>query len=291
MNVSCEIIRDLLPLYAENMESKASQQLVQEHLAHCASCTAELQSMKTQLAAPQCELKPLEHIRRDIRKKRTWTVIFAVSVAAILLLSVFSYLASPEYFSGASDVYDVVEYGEQEVLLAFDSRVTGYRATRYRDPDGHVCVGIMAWTTRLDRLAHAASPVCHVPEDADLVYFCAPDEEDRLVWSRVTTDYAGVQSLPTLAIGYWFLICAALALLLGVSAAVLHRHRKLADVLAKLCGVPLSYLGACVCIQGLSTMSFEPLQDVLWIAVTMIFWYAALLSGAQLFRIFRKSRR
>lgn len=42
MKHNCEIVRDLLPLYAEQIASPASTALVEEHLAECPACRAEL---------------------------------------------------------------------------------------------------------------------------------------------------------------------------------------------------------------------------------------------------------
>ena len=45
MKLDCEVIRDLLPLYAEHMASPASTALVEEHLQECEACRAELEQM------------------------------------------------------------------------------------------------------------------------------------------------------------------------------------------------------------------------------------------------------
>lgn len=45
MNISCEIIKDLLPLYHDGVCSKESRAAVEEHLSHCESCKAELKAM------------------------------------------------------------------------------------------------------------------------------------------------------------------------------------------------------------------------------------------------------
>lgn len=45
MNISCEIIKDLLPLYHDGVCSKESKVMVEEHLACCESCSTELKAM------------------------------------------------------------------------------------------------------------------------------------------------------------------------------------------------------------------------------------------------------
>ena len=46
MKTNCDIIRDLLPLYAEHITSEATNALVEEHLAECEACRAELEQME-----------------------------------------------------------------------------------------------------------------------------------------------------------------------------------------------------------------------------------------------------
>lgn len=46
MNMTCDVIRDLLPLYADEVCSEASKALVEEHLQGCGACTEELRMMR-----------------------------------------------------------------------------------------------------------------------------------------------------------------------------------------------------------------------------------------------------
>ena len=52
MSKECEIIRDLLPLYAEGLTSKASNEWIEEHLNTCPECTKLLEQMRQ---TPQME--------------------------------------------------------------------------------------------------------------------------------------------------------------------------------------------------------------------------------------------
>lgn len=49
MKVSCEIIKDLLPLYHDGVCSKESRAIIEEHLLECDSCRDELQAMEETL--------------------------------------------------------------------------------------------------------------------------------------------------------------------------------------------------------------------------------------------------
>lgn len=52
MKISCEIIRDLLPLYHDGVCSNESRQMIEEHLSECENCRAELKAMDDMLIIP-----------------------------------------------------------------------------------------------------------------------------------------------------------------------------------------------------------------------------------------------
>lgn len=47
MNKECEVIRDLLPLYADEVCSDTSRELIEEHLQACPDCSAMLEKLRT----------------------------------------------------------------------------------------------------------------------------------------------------------------------------------------------------------------------------------------------------
>jgi predicted anti-sigma-YlaC factor YlaD len=55
MKVSCEIIKDLLPLYLDGVCSAASKAAVEEHLLACDNCKAELLAMQKSLPIDRAE--------------------------------------------------------------------------------------------------------------------------------------------------------------------------------------------------------------------------------------------
>ena len=47
MKKECSIIRDMLPLYFENMVSEDTAEFVKKHIENCPDCAAELKAMKS----------------------------------------------------------------------------------------------------------------------------------------------------------------------------------------------------------------------------------------------------
>ena len=83
MKLECDVIRDLLPLYAEKLASPASSALVEQHLSECPACRAELEQMEKPVPVqpePQPDA-PLRSIRKTLQKK-------SIRIAAAAVLAV-----------------------------------------------------------------------------------------------------------------------------------------------------------------------------------------------------------
>lgn len=90
MKNECSIVRDVLPLYFENMVREETAAFVREHLKTCAECAAELEALKAgkqidEAAASQNknDANALVTIKKKIRKKK-W---IAISITAVCLLA------------------------------------------------------------------------------------------------------------------------------------------------------------------------------------------------------------
>lgn len=64
MKVSCDVIRDLLPLYTDQAASADTVALVEEHLASCPACREELGRLGTALPAEPEGVEPLRRFKR-----------------------------------------------------------------------------------------------------------------------------------------------------------------------------------------------------------------------------------
>ena len=52
MSLTCGIIKDLLPLYAENLCGDESREAVEAHLSECENCRSSLEGCVRQRARP-----------------------------------------------------------------------------------------------------------------------------------------------------------------------------------------------------------------------------------------------
>ncbi len=91
MKNECCIVKDVMPLYLENMLSNETGDFVKEHLEKCAECLAEFEELKTE---NKSEKPDAQQIKNDsvalfsLKKKLRRMVIIAASVLVALALTV-----------------------------------------------------------------------------------------------------------------------------------------------------------------------------------------------------------
>ena len=52
MKITCDIVRDLMPLYVDDVCSDDSRKLIEDHINHCSKCQNELAAMKEPIECP-----------------------------------------------------------------------------------------------------------------------------------------------------------------------------------------------------------------------------------------------
>ena len=86
--IPCNVIHDLLPLYAENLVSDESRQLIEEHLAICEDCRTMLRRMQTDVTtATPPDNEEFQTVLRFHKKKNNRKTLFLTLSAIVLGLA------------------------------------------------------------------------------------------------------------------------------------------------------------------------------------------------------------
>lgn len=111
MKKECSVVQDVLPLYLENMVSEGTTIFVEEHLAGCSDCAAELERLKSGGQIDVAETPQREHdaeviaaVKKKISKRILKSVgvvclVFAVLFCALLLYTGISYPVTKDNIS------------------------------------------------------------------------------------------------------------------------------------------------------------------------------------------------
>ena len=90
MKTECSVVRDLLPLYVEDMVSTETAQYVKSHLAECPECQAELERLKAGEGLTAIEKNPVEEVAKakPFKKmmKRMNRQFYSIAYAALIFL-------------------------------------------------------------------------------------------------------------------------------------------------------------------------------------------------------------
>lgn len=89
MMSDCNIVRDLTPLVLDRAASDESRLMVEKHIASCASCKEQYESMKAEMPADarteyEEEQRRFVQAAKDVRKKRLKRWIIAITLTVVL---------------------------------------------------------------------------------------------------------------------------------------------------------------------------------------------------------------
>lgn len=107
MKTDCEIIKDLLPLYAEHMTSEKSNEMIEEHLNECEECRKQfddtLYDKPSVSFSNQTDAVFTQYVQESKKKNKKKTVIIVI-VAVVLSIAVE--LAVPLGFLALLFIFD-----------------------------------------------------------------------------------------------------------------------------------------------------------------------------------------
>ncbi|MCH5325398.1 MAG: zf-HC2 domain-containing protein [Eubacterium sp.] len=86
--MNCDIIRDLIPLYVDDVCSKESSVAVEEHVADCLPCRSILQNLKSNLVENELSEETNEIIYRHAKRQKRKSLIVGLTFAGILMIPI-----------------------------------------------------------------------------------------------------------------------------------------------------------------------------------------------------------
>ena len=88
MNKNCEVIRDLLPLYADDVCSGRSRELIEEHLQECPDCSAMLEKLRTHEIETDLQEEKEQVIEHQAKRFRRRSATVGSVVSGLFMIPV-----------------------------------------------------------------------------------------------------------------------------------------------------------------------------------------------------------
>lgn len=125
MKISCDVIKDLLPLYIDNVCSDDTRKLIEEHLEECENCKKEydLLSNGNYLNESQLdEIKIVKEASKVMKKEKRKSFIYGNILIIILSLIVFLLISSMS-FNPSNIIFTTsgVNYNKAEIKVSYDN--------------------------------------------------------------------------------------------------------------------------------------------------------------------------
>jgi hypothetical protein len=88
MKYSCELVKDLLPLYYDDVCSLESRKIVEEHLAECPACKSELQKYKNTSADERLSAERADVVGHHTKAVKRKSMVAGLCFSAILAVPI-----------------------------------------------------------------------------------------------------------------------------------------------------------------------------------------------------------
>ncbi|MBR5792305.1 MAG: zf-HC2 domain-containing protein [Ruminiclostridium sp.] len=191
--LTCPIVRDLLPLYIDQVVSPETAQAVEDHLEGCPDCRGEYESLKADLPVLAEEMdtsRQFGDMMKKVKKKETLRILLAVVLLAAAMSGYFWWLQSPVIDNTGVTVYGIYEVKDPAaedifvLLYTAPTYINGISRSIYEDQQtGKKILQVDMLRTPTDKEIHAYW------ETFDLVRGEAVDEVrlgDVVIWTRET---------------------------------------------------------------------------------------------------------
>lgn len=96
--MNCNIIKDILPLYVDNVVGEDTKKLVEAHLENCEACRKEAALLKKEVMIPESQAarvqdaEPLKAFKKKWRNKKAIVSLLSVVVAVGIMIGLLSFM-------------------------------------------------------------------------------------------------------------------------------------------------------------------------------------------------------
>lgn len=268
---ACNIIKDLLPLYEEDLLSDESKIFVKDHLKTCPECENLL---KDQIQIENKKSKPLDFVEKRIKKESRYFTLAILTLIGSILIFIVSYLNTPRHFEYDKDLYKV--YKSNDIYtVEFSDKVSGID---YTDTDDAIYLD--AYTTKYDEFFNKERPkkslTFHKDEKKTVLY----QNHESMPTMVIGSGEVRQTLLPRLFLGFYARLSIIAFVGLGLLIFLIGKIRKKSislPIKTLLIGGPLALFLAIIGVKRLNTSTYYPMTDFKYIAFLALGIYLFLI--------------
>ena len=299
MKIKCNVIKDILPLYIENIASEDTRVLIEEHVDECADCKKELEEMKFPRNIPiDINTNVIKKVKNKLFREKFKAIIFSIVLTSIFLILAINYLTQPIYIPYSKDVVSVRESDNGTIFIDFKDNVSGYDISKYSSDDGsgyiyHITTWETIWNNKIGNKSLGTLALNSNGEKVNSIYYYSDNRDDYssvkgsgdiLIYGKNITSNGGVVTLPRLVLSYYLLIAIVLIVVCLVVLLITFKLKKSQNVIMKILFIPVSYIIGHICIKGFNTSSYSASRDFYAILLITVPIYLILIIISNFFK-------
>ena len=293
MKIKCNVIKDILPLYIENIVSEDTRVLIEEHTNECIDCKKELEEMKSPGDMPiDINSNVIKKVKNKLFREKFKSIIFSIMLTSIVAILAINYLTQPIYIPYSKDVVSIKESDNGTIFIDFEDKVGGYDISKYSSEDGsgyiyHITTWETIWNNKISNKNFGTLALNPDGEKVNSIYYyadnrggysSAEETSDILIYGKSITDNGVVVTLPRLTLNYYFLIAIVLTVICAIIMLLLFRWEKPRNITVKILLIPLAYVIGHLCITGLNASTYSASRDFFGILLISVPIYLILIT-------------
>lgn len=269
--MECDVIRDLIPLYKEDLLSDASTKLVDEHLKTCVTCAKYFEEITNDFSENKNEDQPLNFLTATVNQQKKTHGLIIASLLLSLFLILASYLTTPRQVQYEKGLVER-SLSDDKVIFTFSDKVSRVYDDIGNLPDGGKIAYLDGSYSYLDRiLGGKKASVSFQKDEVDVVvYNNNHGKAARVIYDPKSymLNQGGLQ-LPRLIFGMYAGLVLNLWVVLFI-LTLLFRKKLGRYNLIRLNALPFSYLLSTFLIKGKNLTSYHPVRDLAYILITAL---------------------
>ncbi|MBE6053772.1 MAG: zf-HC2 domain-containing protein [Clostridium sartagoforme] len=292
MEVNCNVIKDILPLYHEDMVSEDTRLLVENHIDKCIDCKKELEEMKTSTNIPiDINTNGFKKVKTKLFQDRFKAIIYSISLTMIILIIGINFFTKPIYLLYSKENVSINKKDNGEIFVSFNN-VSNYDINKQYSQEGSsYSYSITAWETRWDKFFNnnKFETVVLNPngEKIDSIYYYSGGQEDDVLIYGNGSEHGIRLTLPRLVLGLYLLISIGLTGIFFIAMLLVHKSSRGKNIMMKVLLIPTAYALGTICIKGFNTSSYSLQRDFFIILIISIPIYLILLITIEFLRSYK----
>lgn len=200
-NITCNVVKDILPLYIDNVVSDDTRRLIEEHLGSCSGCRIEAEEMKRSIEIPLDrhiavdEAGMIKNLKRRFLKKKILIAIISAVAALVAVALIYTYASVSRTVIPFDDskisitesggkLYAMYNGNDMAGVLSIDPALNDADIDNDNNADGRsVCV-FYIYSTPLSRLTgDFKSDSAGDGKSSVMMYLCETAETEKIYYA------------------------------------------------------------------------------------------------------------